>query len=187
MSYPTIKLARLPIGWDKQPQLFERYYDETMTQIEKTLNAILQIPIIQAALSVVKLSVAQQAIASSFPVGMTMTISSTGSLVISNHIRRYPDTHVDVAVTGGTIATGLAAGDVRSVSYDDLTRAGGAVTYVLTLDDTDAHISAAYPARHYVGYVSVPASGAPKVGAIDALRGAPSVNKFTEEFDGGTA
>ena len=45
-----IKLPRLPFGWKTVPQLFERYWDETLKKIEEALNAILQIPIIAAGL-----------------------------------------------------------------------------------------------------------------------------------------
>lgn len=34
-----IRLPRLPWGWKEQPQLFERYWDETMSQIEKNFEA----------------------------------------------------------------------------------------------------------------------------------------------------
>lgn len=184
----TFKLPRLPVGWDKQPQLFERYWDEAMTSLEKTLNEILQIPVIQAGLAGVKLSSSQQAISTSFPVGLTMTVSAAGSLVISNHLRRYTDGHLDVAVTGTTIATGLAPGDIRSVGYDDSTRTGGAVTYLLVIDDLDAHFSTANPNRHYVGYFQVPDTGSPPADvAVATPPGRAAPKKFDEDYDGGTA
>lgn len=46
----AFRLPRLPYGWRDQPQLFERYWDEFATNIEKTLNAILEIPEIAEAL-----------------------------------------------------------------------------------------------------------------------------------------
>jgi hypothetical protein len=189
MPYTSLKLPRLPVNWDKQPQLFERYWDEAMTKLEKTLNDILQIPIIQAGLTSVKLSATQQSIATSFPVGLTMTVTSTGSLVISNHSRRYTDGHVDVAITGATIATGLTSGALRSVGYDDATRVGGTVTYILVIDDLDAHVSAANPARHYLGYFEVPAAAmtGPQPAAPASPPGRPGVNKFNENYDGGGA
>jgi hypothetical protein len=45
----SFRLPRLPVNWKEQPQLFERYWDETLLQIEKTLNAILDIPVIKQA------------------------------------------------------------------------------------------------------------------------------------------
>jgi hypothetical protein len=47
----AFKLPRLPVNWREQPQLFERYWDEFSNKLEKTLNAILDIPIIQQALA----------------------------------------------------------------------------------------------------------------------------------------
>lgn len=46
-----LKLPRLPVNWKDQPQLFERYWDDLCRQLEKTLNAILDIPGIQAAIA----------------------------------------------------------------------------------------------------------------------------------------
>jgi len=45
------RLPRLPVGWKDQPQLFERYWDEAMGQIEKTLRSILVLPEIQEAIA----------------------------------------------------------------------------------------------------------------------------------------
>lgn len=88
-----------------------------------------------------------------------VSIASTGTLTISNHTRRYLDGHADVSVTGATINTGLAAGAVRFIGYDDGTRVGGAVTFNLYADENDAHASTTNPNRHYVGFFEVPASG----------------------------
>ena len=33
-----VRLARLPVNWKEQPLLFERYWDESMTTIEKGFN-----------------------------------------------------------------------------------------------------------------------------------------------------
>lgn len=87
------------------------------------------------------------------------SIASDGTLTIDNHTRRYSDGHVDVAITGDTISTGLSPADVRSIGYDDPDRVGGAVTFNLYTDDNVAHVSDANPGRHYVGYFTVPASG----------------------------
>lgn len=101
------------------------------------------------------------AIANSFPVGLTLTSEDDGDIVISNHSRRYVDGTPDVAVTGTTISSGLAAGTFRAISYDDPDRAGGAVTYSLRSDDIDARVSPANPYRHYLGYVVIPTAGSP--------------------------
>lgn len=43
MAYKTLKLARLAPNWEKQPQLFERYWDETMRRIEGSVNNLQEI------------------------------------------------------------------------------------------------------------------------------------------------
>lgn len=101
------------------------------------------------------------AVATSFAIGLTLTTEDDGDIVISNHTRRYTDGHPDVAVTGTTIASGLAAGTFRAIAYDDPDRLGGAVTYQLFADDLDARVSPTNPARHYMGYVIVPTAGSP--------------------------
>jgi hypothetical protein len=100
-------------------------------------------------------------IANSFPIGLTITASDDGSVVISDHTRRYTDGWPDVAVTGATIASGGAAGDFFAIGYDDPDRLGGAVTYQLFSDDIDARVSPDHPGRHYVGYFTVPTAGSP--------------------------
>jgi hypothetical protein len=103
----------------------------------------------------------QQAISTSFPIGLTITAGADGHVVISDHVRRYTDGHPDVAVTGATIATGLAAGDFRAIGYDDPNRVGGAVAFVLVADGYDALASPTNSGRHYVGTVTIPTVGSP--------------------------
>ena len=103
----------------------------------------------------------QQAIATSFPLNLTIAAADTGSITISDHTRRYTDGHADVAVTGATIASGLSAGSFRAIYYDDETRTGGAITYALDPDDINARVSPAHPGRHFVGYVTIPTAGSP--------------------------
>ncbi|MCG7349799.1 Hint domain-containing protein [Sphingomonas sp. ACRSK] len=104
---------------------------------------------------------AQAAIATSFPIGLTMSAADTGVVTISAHIRRYTDGHPDVAVEGATIATGLAPGAFRAIGYDDADRVGGAVSYQLFEDDIDARAAPDHPARHYLGYAIIPTAGSP--------------------------
>ncbi|WP_375292043.1 phage tail protein [Sphingomonas melonis] len=103
----------------------------------------------------------QLAIATSFPIGLSITAAADGSIMISDHTRRYTDGHPDVAVAGTTIASGLAAGDFRAIGYDDPDRLGGAVTYILDADDIDARASPDHPGRHYLGYAIIPTAGSP--------------------------
>ncbi|MBB3910829.1 Hint domain-containing protein [Sphingomonas desiccabilis] len=107
---------------------------------------------------------AQAAIATSFPIGLTMSAADTGAVAISAHTRRYTDGHVDVAVNGATINTGLEPGAFRAIGYDDEDREGGAVAYQLFEDDIDARASPDHPGRHYLGYVIIPTAGSPPSG-----------------------
>ncbi|WP_419808393.1 hypothetical protein [Sphingomonas sp.] len=106
-------------------------------------------------------SIVQQAIATSFPLDLSITAADTGSITISNHTRRYTDGHADVAVTGTTIASSLSAGTFRAIYYDDTDRTGGAVIYGLDADDINARVSPTHPGRHFVGYVTIPTAGSP--------------------------
>lgn len=104
-----------------------------------------------------------QLVASSYTTGLTFTLDSAGSFVLSTHSRIYLDK--TVSVTGATISTGADPDDVVLVYYDDPTRAGGAVTYqTLILDEGIGEFSSAFasstnPYRHYVAGKKVPASG----------------------------
>jgi hypothetical protein len=106
-------------------------------------------------------SLLQLAVATSFPIGLTITAAADGTVTISNHVRRYTDGHPDVMVTGATIATGLAAGSFRAIGYDDPGLVGGAVTYLLLENDLDARASPDHTARHYLGYAFIPTAGSP--------------------------
>ncbi|WBO21985.1 hypothetical protein [Sphingomonas abietis] len=90
----------------------------------------------------------------------TAVIDSTGvasTVSISAHNRIYQDK--TVAVNAGSI-TGLALGTYYALFYDDPARAGGAVTYLASTDPDDAlPATAAHPGRHYLGYITTPASG----------------------------
>ena len=103
----------------------------------------------------------QLAIAGSFPIGLDITAAADGAITISDHIRRYNDGHADVAITGTTIASGLAAGDFRAIGYDDQDRVGGGVAFLLVTDGYDALASPAHPGRHYVGTATIPTAGSP--------------------------
>ena len=171
----TVRLPRLPVNWKEQPQLFERYWDETLFQIEKTLNTILDIPIIQQAVlnaqaaasaaqiaadtaqNVADSQVAETSLVNSYADGSSIISSdSAGNIVISTHTRKYGNGS-SVSVTGSSISTGAASGSVIRIYYDDPTRAGGAVTYQYTIDPATPPVQTGN--RHVVGAVSVPVSG----------------------------
>jgi len=178
----VFRLSRLPVNWKEQPQLFERYWDETLAQIEKTLNAILDIPAIQNAVTAAQAAVStvqEQMIArrsetslnNSYVTGYTGNLveaTSSGSIIIQGHTRVYGDTVLNpsVSVTGLTLASGASVGDVVRVYYDDPSRAGGAVTYQFTIDPATAPIQTGD--RHVVGAVKIPSSG---TGAGKSIRG----------------
>lgn len=180
----AFRLARLPVNWKEQPQLFERYWDETITQIEKTLNAILDIPIIQQAVidaqaaadaAQAAASAAQSAadgaqadtdrqkaetsLVNSYTTGFTaplITANVAGNATIGNHMRQYGD-GTSVSVIGSSVVTGAATGDIVRIYYDDPARAGGAVTYQFTIDPAAAPVQSGN--RHSVGAVEIPVSG----------------------------
>lgn len=101
------------------------------------------------------------AIANSYPTTNLISAADDGTVTIADHIRRYPDGFPDAAVTGGTIATGLAAGEFVAIGYDDPNRAGGAVTYISDQNDLNVRVSPDHPYRHYVGYAFIPTAGSP--------------------------
>ncbi len=173
----TIKLARLPTNWQDQPKLVERYWDSAMTEIEKTLNAILAIPLIEDALADLDTAIAaadaaaasanaaaasvtaEQSIVTSYPSGVTLTANSSGDVTINTHNRVYGDSSLNptVSVTGAVLVTGAAPASVVRIYYNDPTRAGGAVTYLFTVDPAAPPVQGGN--LHSVGAVTIPAAG----------------------------
>lgn len=173
----TVKLARLPTNWQDQPKLVERYWDSAMTEIEKTLNAILAIPLIEDALADLDTAIAaadaaaasanaaaisvtsESSLVNSYPSGVSITADNLGDVTITTHNRVYGDSVLNptVSVTGDVISTGAASGSVVRIYYSDPTRAGGTVSYLFTVDP------AAPPVQggdiHSVGAVTIPAAG----------------------------
>lgn len=181
----VFRLPRLPVNWQTQPQLFERYWDDAMNKIENTLESILSLPIIEAALASVNSAVisAQAAadaaalsaaaaqtsgdntaketsIVSSYtnPVA-TISADISGNVTITTHTRVYGDPILNpsVSVTGNTIATGASAGSIVRIYYDDPARAGGAVSYLFTVDPAAVPVQGGD--RHSVGVVTIPSAG----------------------------
>lgn len=180
MSTP-IRLPRFPSGWQNtQPQLFERYWDEAMFSIEKNLNALLSLPLIEQAVidaqtaadtaqaaadsasSSALASATEASLVNSFPTSATppiLSVASTGTVTISAHQRVYGDSSINptVSVSGGTLVTGEVAGKIIRVYYDDPARAGGSVTYLWTVDPAPPPVQGNN--RHSVGVVTVPGAG----------------------------
>ena len=173
----AIKLARLPTTWQAQPKLVERYWDTSMTQIEKTLNSILAIPIIEAALADLDTAIAaadaaaasanaaaesvtsESSLVNSYPSGISVTADNLGDVTITTHNRVYGDPALNptVSVTGAVLSTGAAAGSIVRVYYNDPTRAGGSVTYLFTVDPAAPPVQGGN--THSVGAVEIPAVG----------------------------
>lgn len=187
MSTP-IRLPRFPSGWQNtQPQLFERYWDEAMFSIEKNLNALLSLPLIEqavidaqtaadtaqtaadaattaadAASTAALASATEASLVNSFPSTVSppiLSVASTGTITIFAHQRVYGDSSINptVSVAGGSLVTGGTSGQVLRVYYDDPTRAGGAVTYLWTVDPAAPPVQGNN--RHSVGVVTVPGAG----------------------------
>ncbi|WP_294191121.1 hypothetical protein [uncultured Sphingomonas sp.] len=101
----------------------------------------------------------QLIIANSYPLGVSIISSDdagNAKVTISNHQRVYQDRTVDV--TGATL-TGLQNSTDYYLFYDDPDRAGGVVTIEATTTYGDAFTSSAYPARHYLGFVTSATTG----------------------------
>ena len=160
MAVDPLKLPRLTRGWDKQPQLLERYWDIQATKLEGVLNQILAIPLIIDALA--DLDAATQAaqdaadnanaaaqsvtsessLVNSYIANFTPPVISadnTGLVTIANHDRVYGDPVLNptASVDGDSLSTGEPAGSIVRVYYNDPARAGGAVTYLYTVDPAD--------------------------------------------------
>lgn len=97
-------------------------------------------------------SVREQALVNSYIEPNGVLTASTTTITIAAHTRYYAD-GTSAAVSGGSIAV-TATGDTDYISYSDPTRAGGAVTYVVSttppVQTGDTHV---------VGAVLVPATG----------------------------
>lgn len=179
----ALKLPRLPasqrlVNEDGTPTIvFSTWWQAMATQLESVVNSILAIPEIQTALTTLDTSVAaataaaaaantaaatataasaattsENALVNSTITPTSVLTASPTTITIASHTRNYAD-GTSVSVTGGTIAA-TASGDTDYVSYSDPTRAGGAVTYI---------VSTTPPAQtgniHVVGAVTIPASG----------------------------
>lgn len=176
----SVRLPRLPSNWATQPQLFERYWDEILNQLETTLNAILDIPLIQqAVLAAQNAANTAQAAANSAQIvavnqmaesslvnsygavvsGGLISAASNGDVTVQTHTRTYGNSGLNpaVSVTGAVIATGAAAGSFVRVYYDDPARAGGTVSYLFTVDPAAPPVQTG--SRHVVGAVQIPTSG----------------------------
>lgn len=149
---------------------FSRKLNDVLDSLGVTVNALANIPQIQAALE--SLDEATQAakdaaadatastaanqreaaLQGSYIEPASVLSATPTTITIAAHTRRYAD-GTSAAVNGGTVPS-TGAGDTDYVSYNDTTRAGGAVTYIVsTTPPTQTGDT------HVVGAVMIPATG----------------------------
>lgn len=94
--------------------------------------------------------------------------ASDTTVTIETHTARYADKEVSVTGAsltlledGTTTIASLSAGTLLLIYYDDVQRAGGAVTMKATTTPGNAYTSPDNPARHYVGAIAKVATGDP--------------------------
>lgn len=111
----------------------------------------------------------ETSIVSSYPSNFTpplISADNTGLVSIANHDRVYGDSTLNptAAVTGDSISTGQPAGSIVRIYYNDPTRAGGAVTYLYTVDPAAPPVQGGN--LHSVGAVEIPAAGSVDGGPV---------------------
>lgn len=85
------------------------------------------------------------------------------SITIETHTRTYADKSVTVLGSAVSVeddgVTAIVPSTKYHIYYNDILRAGGAVTYKATQDSATAATNSTHPYRHYVGSITTPASG----------------------------
>lgn len=161
---------------------FQKRWQTTMEQIERTFLGIGDVVSNNAAF-IKGLKEAQQAAAQataaaaaaearvaqqndlqrvrdSYSDANVLSSSNVSTITVAAHQRHYLDPgsesgSVDVSLSGGTI-TGLTAGTLYFVYYDDPTLMGGAVTFKASTDNAQAVASLTNPYRHALGSITTP-------------------------------
>lgn len=85
-----------------------------------------------------------------------ISADAAGNITIADHDRKYGD-GTEVSVTGATFATVSAPTNVVRVYYTDPPRAGGAVSYLYTVDPDNPPVQGGD--IHSVGAVTIPGAG----------------------------
>ena len=138
-----------------------------MSQLEKSINDILTLPIIEAAVtaansaanaanSAANAAKAIAALTNSGVLDATLTATDAGSsasIAVTSHTRVYGD-NTSVSVSAGVI-TGLTYSTTYYVYYDQASRLGGPVSYQATTSKT---VAVQTGDRHLVGSITTPAS-----------------------------
>lgn len=149
---------------------FQRWINDGFKQLQNAQNAT------NAALVAAGLATAAAAAANAAAAGLTseqsltnsgpvnyaaplLSADSLGNVTIANHDRQYGDQTLNptVSVIGDVLATGAVPGDVVRPYYVDPTRAGGAVSYLFTINDDTAPVQSGD--THALGAVEIPAVG----------------------------
>lgn len=184
----VFKLPRLPSNWKEQPQLFERYWDESARSIESALNSILSLPAINAAIAAATASAAaantaaataNTAATTANTAATTAQTTATASVAATALLNSYP---TGVTITGtdaGTNVTVSVSAHNRvyppsttvAVSAGSITALAYSTTYFIYYDDsartggavtyvatTSASTAAQTGNRHLVGSVLTPAA-----------------------------
>lgn len=181
---PLLKLPHLPSGFriitektGAATNSFQIWFGQFASRIEDSINGI-EAALIAAGIALDAAAAANTAAANaqgvadstssesslvnSYPANFTpplVSADAAGNVTIANHDRVYGNTTLNptVAVTGGTIPTTGVATDVVRIFYNDPTRAGGAVTYLYTVDPAAPPVQGGN--THSVGAVTIPGAG----------------------------
>lgn len=189
----VFKLPRLPSNWKEQPQLFERYWDESARSIESALNSILSLPAINAAIAAATASAAAAntaaasattAAATAQTSATTANTAATSSIAATALLNSYPtgvtltatDAGANVTVTISAHSRVYPPSTTVSVNSGSLTALAYSTTYYIYYDDvprtggavtyaatTSVSTAAQTGNRHLVGSVLTPAAAAAPV------------------------
>ena len=184
----TIKLPRLPLNWQQQPQLLERYWDIAMSQIEANINALLELPEIQAAILAAQTAAdtaqtsattANTAAAAANTAATTAQTAATNATNIATITNSGVSGVTITATDAGTNCTATISGHTRiygdgtsvSVTGGNVTGLSYSTTYFFYYDQpsraggsvsyqatTDQSVAAQTGNRHLVGSVTTPAA-----------------------------
>lgn len=144
-----------------------------LNSLSSVVKALLEIPELQQAIqdaqdaadnanNAAASVTGEQSLVNSAPANYTaplLSADSAGNVPIANHDRVYGDPILNptVAVVGDVLATAAVPGDIVRPYYLDPARAGGAVTYLFTINDDSAPVQGGD--THTLGAATIPAAG----------------------------
>jgi hypothetical protein len=180
LALPRLRNDIALVDSDGRPtQTFQQWWDAVAKNIENSFNdlsaVVAAIAAAQASANAAQADATeaarQTARINSYtdPAASLITASDAGSnatITIANHTRIYPVQGSvavpNVSVIGGNI-TALAYSTKYYIYYDDITLALTTPTFIATTMAATAQVGAAN-GRHFVGYVTTPASGGAATG-----------------------